>query len=105
MDEPTNTNQEELLGAERAAGWLERMKDAGPGERAEFIRWLRESPRNVREILLATTWDSALSDMDPDRRIDVEMLIADASVNVVPVVERQGNEVVVRLRRNAVQTS
>lgn len=85
MDERMNTNPEELLVAERAAEWLERLKEAGPYERAEFNRWLRESPRHVREILLATTWDSALGNMDPDRRIDVERLIAEASVNVVPV--------------------
>lgn len=85
MDERMKTNPEDLLVAQRAAEWLERLKEAGPHDRAEFNRWLRESPRHVREILLATTWDTALGNMDPDRRIDVERLIAEASVNVVPV--------------------
>lgn len=56
-----NTNREEdLLVAERAAEWLERMKAPEPHERAAFFSWLRQSPRNVREILLAMAWDVAL---------------------------------------------
>lgn len=86
----TNLNrEEELLVAERAAEWLSRLRTAGAQERAEFFGWLKESRQHVREVLLATTWDTLLSHLDPDHRVDVEQLMAKSSTNVVPA--RPGN--------------
>lgn len=45
---------EDLVVAERAAEWLQRLEQGGPEVHAEFGRWLRESPRHVREVLLAS---------------------------------------------------
>lgn len=88
-----NTNrEEELLVAERAAEWLERMKAPDPHERAEFSSWLKESPRNAREILLAMAWDVALDQVDPNHEIDLDDLMARMSTNVVPV--RRGSDLV-----------
>lgn len=77
--------EEDLLVAERAAEWLERMKAPEPHERAAFSNWLKESPRNAREILLAMAWDVALDQMDPNHEIDLDELMARMSANVVPV--------------------
>lgn len=80
----TNLNrEEELLVAERAAEWLSRLKTGSAQDRAEFWNWLKESRQHVREVLLATTWDSVLSHLDPDHRIDVQQLITKSSANVV----------------------
>jgi transmembrane sensor len=75
--------EEELLVAERAADWLRRLKTADGAERAAFVAWLRESPRHVREILLATTWDKVLDAVDPQRRVDLDALIAHGARDVV----------------------
>lgn len=81
-----NTNsKEDLLVAERAAEWLAQMETARPRKRAEFMRWLRRSPVHVREVLLAGTWDAALSRLDPDKKIDIDELMARSAANVVPV--------------------
>jgi transmembrane sensor len=50
--------------AEQAAEWLERLKTAGPQERAAYLAWLRESRLHVREMLLATAWDRVLDDLE-----------------------------------------
>lgn len=65
---------EELLAAERAAEWLRRLKSGGPEVHAEFGRWLRESPRNVRDILLATAYEHALKHMKSQHRVDVQAI-------------------------------
>ncbi len=84
MGELMNTNrEEEQLVAERAAEWLERLKNAGPEERAEFFQWLKESRRNVREVLLATAWDALSNNVDPDHRVDIQALMEKSSENVV----------------------
>lgn len=86
MDAMMNANrEEELLVAERAAEWLDRLKKAGPQERAEFFRWLKDSPRHVREMLLATTLETELPRIDPERRIDIEELLARSIPTVIPV--------------------
>ena len=89
----TNSNrEEELLIAERAAEWLARLNTAGPQERSAFLEWLKESRQHVREVLLATTWDTLLTHVDPDHRVDLQQLITKSSANVVPV--RPGDFVV-----------
>jgi transmembrane sensor len=51
---------EKSLIAERAAEWLELLEHAGPDERKRFVKWLKESPEHVWEILLSTSTDIAL---------------------------------------------
>lgn len=51
-----NTDYQECLAvAERAAEWVVRLPDATLAERREFTAWLRDSPLNVREFLLAAS--------------------------------------------------
>jgi transmembrane sensor len=66
--------REELLAAEIAADWLQRLKTGGPHEHAEFARWLRESPRNIREMLLASAYQHALSHMKHHVRVYIDAL-------------------------------
>lgn len=88
----TNLNrEEELLVAERAAEWLNRLKTGTARDRAEFWNWLKESRLHVREVLLATSWDSILDDLDPDHRVDIEELIAKSSTNVVAALPRSSS--------------
>lgn len=75
--------EEALVVAERAAEWLERIKSE-QYDKAEFLRWLKQSPVHIREILLATTWDQAFEHaLDPEHKIDIEELRALAGDNVV----------------------
>ncbi len=85
-----NAISEDRAIAEQAADWVERLKTpSGPGS-AEFMRWVRRSPVHVREVLLAMTIDAELGRIDPDHKIDVGGLMAQAASNVVRIGEREG---------------
>jgi len=56
-------DREKSLIAERAAEWLQQLEQAGPEERARFVKWLKESPQHGWEILLATSTDIALKQL------------------------------------------
>src|SRR5580658_2597576 len=75
-----NANNQDLerLHAEQASAWLETLSHASPGQRTAFVAWLKESPRNVRDILLMLTLDQALEHLDAARNHDVRALIAEA---------------------------
>jgi transmembrane sensor len=62
--------------ARRASRWVEDMRDATPKERLAFVAWLKESPGNVRNFLMLTMIDQSLEDVDPDKELDVEPLLA-----------------------------
>lgn len=83
MDELRSTH-EEVLAAE-AATWIERLKTAGPKERAEFARWLRQSPAHVREALLAGSWDLVLHHVSHGRKLDIDKYVVAASTNIIGV--------------------
>lgn len=61
---------EKRLRAERATEWLLRLEDAGPTERAEFLKWVKESPRNVREALLSGETQTMFKHLVRDHGID-----------------------------------
>lgn len=75
---------DEVLAAE-AAGWIERLKNAGPKERAEFARWLRQSPAHVREALLAGSWELVLHHVGHGQKLDIDKYVAASSTNVIDV--------------------
>jgi transmembrane sensor len=83
MGQVSAHREEELLVAERAADWLRRLDTANAAERAGFVAWLKESPRHVREILLATTWDKVLDKLDSQRHVNLDALIAQGANDVV----------------------
>lgn len=77
--------QQELLIAERAAQWLNQLKTretAGLAERLKFVKWMKQSPLHVRELLLATTWDALMRLLDMDRKISIEQLMEQSTRNV-----------------------
>jgi transmembrane sensor len=83
MDELRGTHEEIL--ATEAASWIERMKTAGPKERAEFARWLRQSPAHVREALLASSWELVLHYVAHGRKLDIAKYVAASSTNIIGV--------------------
>lgn len=60
MDDNMRDNEEHTFNAERAAGWLQRMPSASEEDKRQFLKWLRRSPENVGETLLATGTDVVL---------------------------------------------
>lgn len=80
-----NAHWEETTGiTERADQWLELIKSGKPYDRAEFLRWLKQSPVHVREMLRVTTWDKILDHtLDPKRKIDIDALMRSTDSNVV----------------------
>lgn len=71
-DRPQN-NQSKLI-SEQAADWLLRFRDGelSLGDRLEYVRWLKQSPAHVREILELAALQgllrsSDLTDMPPPR--------------------------------------
>jgi transmembrane sensor len=69
--------------AEQAAEWAATLDTAGAQEQAEFISWLRQSARNMEEFLLASAVYRELDGVDPQRREDIDSLLARAAPNVV----------------------
>lgn len=68
--------KEESLAAERAAEWLRKLQGDDPEVHAKFGRWLRKSPRHVRDILLASADHHVLKHMKAHHRVDVEAIRA-----------------------------
>lgn len=85
MNAPKNITGQDLerLHAEQASAWLEMQPHASPEQRIAFVAWLKESPRNVRDILLMMTLDQALEHMDAGHSHDVRALIAQVQGSVV----------------------
>ncbi len=72
-----------------AAEWVLRL-DEEPltlSARAELLEWLKASPQHVEEFLLATAAWRELDDIDPQKQLDVDALLAEAETNVVALSE------------------
>jgi len=68
---------------EQAVHWLLELNEAGAKERAECVAWLRASPHHVREFLFVSALCKGLDDIDSQRRVNVDELLAEASAKVV----------------------
>ena len=53
-------HQLEYLQAIQASAWIEKLQDASPTTSNEFVAWLKQSPQNIREFLLALSIEEAL---------------------------------------------
>ncbi len=71
--------------AQEAYEWFATLRESGPQEHAAFVAWLKASPRHVGEFLSVMATYRHYSSVDPERRIDLNELIAAASSNVVPL--------------------
>jgi transmembrane sensor len=80
IDPRMNGIQDERLAAERAADWIARLKNAAPQDRAAFVRWMKESPKHVRDALLASALEIELRRVDPERKFDIEQLASSSNV-------------------------
>jgi ferric-dicitrate binding protein FerR (iron transport regulator) len=75
----------ELLHAQQASAWVQALLDPTAEQRAAFVRWLKLSPRNVRDFLFMLTIEQALDHLDTDRLHDIEALLAQVDGRVVPL--------------------
>jgi len=80
-----NTRRDDFRIAEQAAEWAGTLDTAGPQEQAQFVAWLRESPKHVEEFLFAAAIYRELDGIDPHRQHNIDELLAKASANVVPL--------------------
>ncbi len=81
-----NPNRQlELLHAQRASAWVQVLVDPTAEQRASFVKWLKDSPRNVRDFLFMLTIEQALDHLDSSRLRDIETLLAQVDTQVVPL--------------------
>src|SRR5688500_1679867 len=76
---------EDLEVAARAAEWRQRLEQGGPEVHAELGRWLRESPRNVREVLLASAIRHAFRNVNsvgPSKVAEIRARFEDSVVEI-----------------------
>jgi transmembrane sensor len=77
------THQDTRL-AEEAAEWLTRLnEEPDTDSHADFVAWLKRSPRHMEEFLLVSTTYRLFRGIDPERQIDVQALVAKASADVL----------------------
>lgn len=77
------TRSQDVVIAERAAHWLAALPKMDATQRADFLKWMKQSPLHVREVLLATALELELKGIG--RHIDVDTLLSAAARNVVPL--------------------
>ena len=75
--------QLEYLHAQQASAWVQVLHDPTTDQRAAFVKWLKDSPRNVRDFLFMLTVEQALEQLDSHRLRDIEALIAQIDTRVV----------------------
>jgi transmembrane sensor len=77
------TRQLECLHARQASAWVQILLDPTTDQRAAFVKWLKDSPRNVRDFLSMLALEQALEHLDSHRLRDIETLIAQVDSRVV----------------------
>lgn len=78
--------------AEMAADWAVRI-DAGPmdaSEREALARWLKASPAHIDELLYSASILASLENVDPDRALSIESLLARHAPEVIPLFPQSG---------------
>src|SRR5688500_4574578 len=79
-----STRTDEQLILEQAARWHLLMQGApSPEERAAFDTWLMDSRRHVRNYLLVVALERELTQIDPERRIEIDNLQSRTQGDVV----------------------
>lgn len=74
--------------AQQASDWVEFMHKPGMLDRMAFVRWLKRHDRHAEEYLLMEAIDRALQDVDPQRRLSVDELLARPDADVVELPTR-----------------
>lgn len=70
------------LRAQQASAWVSALAKPDADRHKAFIAWLEESPLNVREFLLAYSIDQSLDQLDSQRRVDIDSLLAQINPRV-----------------------
>jgi len=81
---PNPSGQLRYLQAQEASAWVEALCNPSPAQRAAFVAWLKDSPRNVQDFLLMLTIDNALDHIDAKRLLDIQTLCAQVNRQVLP---------------------
>jgi transmembrane sensor len=76
MSAPDPIQQLEHLHAQAASSWVQALREPNPEQRAAFVVWLKESPRNVRDFLLMLSLDRELDHLDSKHLLDIKTLWA-----------------------------
>jgi len=79
--------KEEASVREQAAQWLSALPSSTLKQRRDFLAWLRKSPLHVREMLLTGAFDQVLDQIDPQRRIDLDKLRAQALLSNITTLD------------------
>lgn len=66
----TDSSDDEL--SQHAAQWLRTLESCGPEERRQFAKWIKQSPRHVRAMLLLASWNSIPPQYTYDAETPVE---------------------------------
>lgn len=81
--------EESLRITGQAVEWLRVMQqEPGPGERAAFTAWIALSQEHLKEFLVVSMLDRELVGVDPQRKFDIEPLLARMRDNVSPLPPR-----------------
>ncbi len=70
---------------ERAADWLGELPSANAAERAEFAKWVRQSPQHLEEFLFAAVAAEAIRRVDVEKNAALREKLADVTGQVVPL--------------------
>jgi ferric-dicitrate binding protein FerR (iron transport regulator) len=65
--------------AEQAAEWLLELESSDPKVHVRFADWVRQSPQHVGAFLKASAIDALASELDPQKRIPIEVPAAVSS--------------------------
>lgn len=74
--------QMEDLRAQQASAWVSTLVKKEGSDHPEFVAWLKESPANVREFLLAYSIEQSLNQLDIKRCIDIDSVLAQIDTRV-----------------------
>jgi transmembrane sensor len=78
------------LRAQQASAWVSALAKPDHDQHQAFIAWLKESPLNVREFLLAYSIEQSLDELDSQRRVDIDALLAQISPVVTTLPHADG---------------
>jgi transmembrane sensor len=78
------------LRAEQASAWISALAKPDHDQHQAFIAWLKESPLNVREFLLAYSIEQSLDELDSHHRVDIDALLAQINPVVTPLPHANG---------------
>ncbi|MBL8271159.1 FecR family protein [Steroidobacter sp.] len=63
--------------SEQASQWLGILADGGDAERAEFLKWLKQSPRHIEEFLFASATWQRLRESAAESPMEIDAILAE----------------------------